>query len=426
MNYIINIPRACITMLFYISIIIDLINGYLQLAQGIQLPIGQFFRIILLLMLIYSIRSINKKNSYNEYVKIWIVSWLICFSFWIISSAYGFQYFSLAIEINDMLRILYLWICILFFLSYKDNFNSLLILNAISNYGFIIASCIIISFITGFGHYSYGEDYGFGTKSWFIAGNDLGTTLIMCILTSSILIIRKLSIFNLIRFGFTIVGSVLIGSRVGIIGSIIILVYWLTYYITIYRPDKINRKPYIISIICFAPIVVYSIIIFVKFIYSSLDTYALARLSFEGIGSARESLSGYASEYINKLSGISILFGQGVSSLYYYIARIGGFYTDYKSAEADIFDTIGSFGFLFGLYTLAPFFWWTIKSIKLYFQSKSYITSSIFLVCILFIGIGTLSGHCIKNTMAAPIYAFYISLLYKINENTDYIKYVSF
>lgn len=424
MSYIINIPRACIIMLFYISIIIDLINGYLQLAKGIQFPIGQFFRIILLLMLIYSIRIINKKNSYNEYVKIWIVSWLICFSFWIISSAYGFQYFSLAIEINDMLRILYLWICILFFLSYKDSFNSLLILNAISNYGFIIASCIIISFITGFGHYSYGEDYGFGTKSWFIAGNDLGTTLIMCILTSSILIIRNLSIFNLIRFGFTIVGSVLIGSRVGIIGSMLILVYWSLYYLIVYRPDSRNRKPYIISIIFFIPILIYAISIFVEFIYSSLDAYALARLSLEGIGSARESLSDYASEYIKTFSGLSIFIGRGVSALYFHIAHMGGFYTDYKAAEVDIFDTIGSFGFLFGLYTIAPFFWWVIKSFKVYVRSRSYITSSIFLLCILFIGIGILSGHCIKNTMVAPIYAFYISLLYKINENLDHFKYV--
>lgn len=402
-------------LLFYTSIIVDLINGYLQLKLNINTPIGQLFRLTIISFLIFFLLK-KSLNKITKYAIIWVLLWFINCIIWVLSYSIYDISFSISIEINDMIRIVYTLLMIGFFIKYYDYYGTSSLLKIVQNYGALIALCIIFSFITGFGQYSYGENYGFGTKSWFIAGNDIGITMIFTLIASSVNLFRSFSSYNLLSYLTIFIGSLLVGSRVCIFGASYTIVSTIIYFIFFFTPKKQDKIKYYISLILLLPLIIYGCIIFVSLIYSLLDNYALARLSIESIGSARDNLTLTTTKYIESLNGLSLLIGRGASECYNYIATHIGYDTPFKSTEADIYDLIGSYGFLFGLFTLLPFFHWTLKSIVKYLKNRTYINYNSCLICILFLAIGSLSGHCIRNNMVAPIYAIFIGMLYHNNQ----------
>ena len=160
-----------LSLLFVFSVIIDSINGYLQIQREIVTPIGLLFRITVMGLVISVLARRYKITSYL-FISIFIVS-LFC-SIW--SILYGASFFE---EFSVLTRIAYTPLMIYFFYNTREYYDKERLYKYISNYGLIISVLIIFSFVFGIGNSSYDSDYtSFGTKAFFRAGNDLGLTIV--------------------------------------------------------------------------------------------------------------------------------------------------------------------------------------------------------------------------------------------------------
>lgn len=406
-EYQVKILKLFIILIFPISIFVDLINGYTQLKLGFHTPIGQIFRIIIIIILVYLV-SKKPKVKFLKFLFVWIFLYFIGFSTWIITTGIENQKFTFSSEINDALRIIYLFLLIIFFKQYYYELKDYKVHNIITNYGIIISFFIIMSFFSGWGHNSYGEEYGFGTKSWFKAGNDIGITLLFCLINSIFLFLIYRHPNDLLKSFFISFGCILIGSRVALFGFIIISVITLYIYIFKFKPHNIIK--YKLTLIFIIPCILILIILLGYYLYSIFDDYTLKRLTYEEVSSARTTLIEPAVKHIQKFNLLQNIFGQGASSLYANTAELlYGDLNDERVIEADGYEIIGSYGFILGLLTLLPFYYWTFISILKYIKDKTILNIELMVICILFISIGFLSGHCLKNVMLAPIYAYFIS-----------------
>lgn len=394
--------------LFPLSIIVDLVNGFFQLKMGIHLPIGVLYRGFVLIILLCSLLKLKDK-VWMVYLISLLTLFAISFEYWIIKNP-----IKLSEEIDNFIRIVYFFLMILFFKINSHRIDSVTILNLITNYGFMIGCCIIFSFITGFGHYTYGESYGFGTKSFFKAGNDLGMTLLYSSVFASMNLFRKMSFVNLSKFISIVLACSLIGSRAGMIGSMIVLGFSFLYYVFCYNPisKKMKRIKYF-SIITIIPLLCYSLYFIASKMYASFDDYALERLSLDSILSARDVLIDSAKGYINGLEGFSNIVGEGAYMLFQNMAyRMNlGIERGGKGVEADYYELIGSYGYLLGGLILVPFLYYALRSLIVFYNSKSIQSFwAVFIFCS-FLYLGFSAGHAIKNTMVPPIYACSIVVL---------------
>lgn len=406
----INIQKLLLNLIFPISVFIDLINGFCQFRLGISLPIGVLLRTFIIFLLFYSIQSVPSILG-KRYLKFIIVVYVFCMLLWMIRDLTTIQAaaFSVGIEINAFIRVIYLCLLIVYMSYFATDIKDI-IEPIIVNYGFIIGLCIIFSFVTGFGQNSYGENYGFGTKSFFIAGNDIGITLLYSGVVTSIHLFSHYKTINFIKFITIIAGCVLIGSRVGMLGAGLLLSLTMGYYIFFYKPVQKRAKIYkkLVTYILI-PIAIYGLVQIVMLLISVFDQYTLDRMSLDSIGSARDNLISCADRYIATLEGLSWAIGNGRSVFAGILAQYMQTGLETKIAEADYHDMVGSYGYLYGWILMIPYVIFVVQSVKQYFRQPSYYNCCLVFICITFIFIGYNAGHCIANVMVAPIYAYAIS-----------------
>lgn len=422
----INIQNLLLRLIFPISIIVDLINGFCHHRLGVSIPIGVLLRSIILFLLFYSIKSIHHTIG-KSYLMIVFIVYIICLFSWVINAQINILTdisVDIGVELNVFVRILYVFLLIIYMCGINDSLRKdieILILN----YGFFIGTCITISYITGFGQNSYGENYGFGTKSFFIAGNDIGITLLYSGIIASIQTFSNFKYKTLIKYIIIIIGCVLIGSRVGMLGAGLLLCISLLYYIFYFHPQTSTAKLYKKLTVFFAiPIASYFVGVAVVELISIFDQYTIDRLSLDSILSARDNFIENAKEYISSLTGLSWLIGNGRGVYANIIASDLNKGLELKIAEADYFDIIGSFGFVLGWALLFPFIIFTLQSINQFIKHKNYYNFCIVFVTMSFVFIGYTAGHCIANVMVAPIYAYMISRVHIARKYINtYIKH---
>lgn len=392
--------------LFYVfifSIIIDALNGYFQVQKGIQLPIGVVYRLSVMTLLLYLLRKeIIIKALF------FIIAFIPILLYWSECHQSDIIY-----EINTFSNIIYLYLFILFFCKNIDRFNLKNLFNYIIWSGMIIAIILFICYIFNIGNKSYGDDYGFGTKGFFKAGNDLSLTLVFMLVISILYyLIFSRNILNIMISIFIGLGAILIGSRVGMILSSVILFSFFIYLFF----NKKNRNGLFIKIIsflvlCFIPFYLYNL-------YNLMDSYALNRLTLESMENARTGLTQIAISHINDFNGLDIFIGQGADPLFGKLGSVlhlpQGFN---KMVEADIYEIIGSYGFVFGGIIFFFFYYVCWKGFKSWFMNRNITNFCLFFLTFIFIVVGALAGHAIKNVMVAPIYGVVSAIIlrnYKI------------
>lgn len=403
----INLGSILLSFIFKFSIFVDLINGYFQLVKGASFPIASMLRLFIIALLIYFVFNQGKTKE-TKYIIVTTILFCLCFVYWAINNGD----IDIFIEADAFIRIMYLFLLIVYMQSiylHKSN----LIESLIVNYGFIIALCILFSFFTGIGHYSYGENYGFGTKSFFTAGNDVSIALLFASIVGSKRLFSHFCLFTLLKYCTMCLGSILIGTRTGIIGTCIISILSLLYYIFVFSPKK---KSHIlikrVTIVSFVPIIIYASVKVLEFIWLAFDQYAKDRFSFEVIFSARDHLTACAQKYIDSLSGLSWLFGNGRYEYSRNVARYLHLGMTEKIAEADFHDIVGSYGYFLGFILLLPIIYMTSYSLSYFLKDKSFSSFLTLVAAMLFLYIGYSAGHCIANVMLAPIYSFLFAMAY--------------
>ena len=308
-------------------------------------------------------------------------------------------------ELDAFTRILYFLLLIIFFNYYGQYFPTLWIIRLTCNYGLCIAGLLIFSFVTGITNYSYGEDYGFGVKSFFMAGNDLGLTMILSLIFNGLACFYSSTLFSLLRLVCVAIGCFLIGSRVGMIGCISFVLFDLFYYF-IHRSH--SRKDQIKKLLLFMLLIItffWKGITVVSNIYNSFDAYTLEKFTIEGMANARTVLTNAAVEHMERFDCIGLLIGHGASTLYQDVAHNVGADTTQRAVEADYYDIIGSYGYLLGGIIILFFVSFLIIAYKRFLKNKGFGYMSLFLLFLFFIIASLFAGHAIKNVMAASLYA---------------------
>lgn len=405
--------RWLLIFIFPVSIIVDFISGFFTLQLHTYIPIGQWLRALIMACALYLLTKRVRT------ILIWVV--LSPVLFFILSSplwmiiggiepAHGY---NLGVEIDSFSKILYFLTIVTFFIVYKEEIRKQQILRIISNYGFFIAGALIISFVTGYGNNTHSAAYGFGTKSYFKAGNDLSLTILYASVTSSLYMFSHLGWKRALITLTISLSTILIGTRVGIIGIAIWMTMLICYIVFIYHPkERRTRKRLQLykPVIFFGYILCMSVV--TNYLWSSFDKYMLKRFSMAGIETARSRLTDPALEYIGNLEWHEAIFGRGMASLYHYVAKSISFNSDFRMVEADFHELMGGYGLLGVIVCISPFVYFMFKALKGYFQRPDFRKFAVLFVTLSFLAVAYMAGHCFRNTMVAPIYGYMVSLMY--------------
>lgn len=398
--------KSFLYLLLPISILIDCINGYTQAFLNIHLPVGIIYRSSILVLLFPCLFYFNP--TYIEKTSRIIIG-LLGFSILIWITFYNANIIK---EIDTLSRISYFLLIICYFRRYGKYFSNYFLIQLVANYSLLIAGFLIFSFFTGITNYSYSEDYGFGVKSFFTATNDLGLTMILALIFNSIACHYFYSPFSLLRTICVSIGCFLIGSRVGVLGSILFMAYFIFYYLFIHKSST-NKARYkkIVFFVILTSLFLWKGIQTISVIHNSFDSYTLEKLTIEKMYNAREGLTDAADIYIKNFDYISLIIGKGSSTLYRHIADFVGSESENRSVEADYYDLIGSYGYLLGGLVLLLYVSFIYHAWKVYYTNKTYLNFSLFIMCLFFLVIAIVAGHAIKNVMVSPIYAIGIYLI---------------
>lgn len=379
-------------------------NGYAQVQMHVHLPIGWLYRSGITIILLYNLLKLRDERWWGYFILMGL-TFILSIIYWLTRANVQLLY-----EFQTIFRIVYILLMIVFF---KVNIRKVFaadVVGWIANYGFLIACCITFSYLTGIGNHSYGENYGFGTKSFFTAGNDIGLTLVLSSVFSSMVLFRKKTVANLLKFLIVIVSCSFIGSRVGLFGALIVFSISCVYFVFFYHPLSVReKKQKRVMVVMIVPMVCYGAYLFACHLFSMFDDYTLNRIAMDSIASARDNLQGAAMKYIKSLEGLSAILGEGQESLSKAIAHstnVYAFTNQYKGAEADFHDLVGSYGFGGGLLILVPFIYFPLRSLFVFLHHRNIIQFWGVFVFSVFIAISYSAGHAIMNVMVAPIYGF--------------------
>lgn len=399
------IEKHILPLLFVVAVIIDVINGYIQLSLHHETLIGILFRGGIWL---FFLLSVSQYVSIIMKLLIGLFITISCLIFWYL--VYDAPIF---IELDNLVRLSYVFVLFSFFYMNRQYYDKTNLYKYIMIYGCIIACVIILCFIFDIGYSSYGKEdnqYGWGTTGFFIAQNDLSLTFVCSLIISCIYYNYSRSTIAFAGLFFIGIGAVLIGTRVCFFFIPLILLIE-SYYIFKQKGNYIHKLILSINIAIIIPIIAF-------LIYVALDEYALAKLTIESIGNARVGLVDYGKEYITSLEGFSLLIGEGVGNFRYYIAKKMFYSQNYREVEADYYDIVGSYGYLLGLVVLSFYLYFLYKSIVLYLNNKNSETFFLVILFFLYAFIGCLAGHAATNVMAAPIYALSANIVLRYrNEN---------
>ena len=391
-------------ILFFISIFFDSANGYIQEFKGVHLPIGIAFRGFILCL---TMKFLLKNLSTLLTLLFWIITILISMAFAIWS--FTGKYIDAAMDIDYLFKFVYTFCILFYFYYYRKIFSLEKLIRLVVYTTSLIGAINIFSMITQTGILSYSDKFGFGYSGYYADGNALGVYMVLAVLLCIWYSFYKRNVFYFLLTFIASVGTILIGSRVGIIGILTDWGLFLGYFF--FFKDSLIRLRWqtrILIIFCMSIAIVYSAIITYETIIQ-YDNFTLERFSANSLVSSREQLINTGKQVISEFNLTEVLLGKGISGGRFAVASIYDPEEKVKNIESDFYDIILSFGFVLGgLIILAQLFL-VFQFIRPFFikrsrNSLSFITS---IGSILWLGIAYTAGHAFFSTQLAPLLGVY-------------------
>ncbi len=412
-----TIVTLILIFIFIFSIFIDLYNGYVQLHKNSETFVQYIYKGIILLIGIFSIRPTTK---YGLFAILLLLLSLVTVLYW---QAFG-NIFSYKYEITRLLQLLYPFLIFAFLLLNADFIKKDTLLKYIVIYGVIAASSLFITEMMGIAYYKYGENHSFGIKGLFVAGNDLGLTLLICNALACYFFIKTSSIYYALANLIMTSAGIIIGSVTGIFGSVMImglLAFNIFFNNTIFfkklkqskQTNKIKKWPkyYMFILILIGTPVLYVIIDFIV----TIDEYNIGKFDLTRLttGGARDYLRDAVQTAISTRKFGTFIFGSGISDLHLKVGRVLMYGENVRAIEIDHYELIGGYGLLLGgIIFIVPFFI-LFKYIKTYFKTKSVFYFWGTVAVSMFIGHGVMAGHAYLNVMANQIIAVFAFCILK-------------
>lgn len=407
--------RWLVALIILLPVVIDQINGYLQVQRGIHLPIAVAYRgAMIVLLMPYVLRAHD--NHFFRLAAVSVLAFVIALPFWAISV----QEFSLVAELTAFVKITYLLIVLIFMAEASKSVSITLVVNFVITYGALVSTIIVLAFYGGFGFPSYGENYGFGTKAFFKAGNDLGLTLLVCICVCFWELTRTDKLSYLLIASLIGFGALLIGSRATLF--CVPLLFSITLMHLIFR-RRLGRLRGSIKPLFYLMLVLFmatgSVLLAIWFVREVADSYFLAKLDLNAIANPRAMLLSAAEASISNFSLAEHLLGRGMTGSTDYIGaylRLG----IPRMAEADAHDMISSYGWILGPMLLLIYPLLTLKAYKRWAATSSFGDFILLITFGMLLLHSLLAGHVLLNTMLAPVVGSLYVLIYTSNRRLPY------
>lgn len=387
-------------IVIYLAPFIDMFNGFIQNTLMLPSPVGLLFRG---LIIIYTLQYVlNYRNSFFSVLSlISLILFCIALPIWMLVE----PGFSISIDLTYFMRLLYYMCIVSYFWKFKGYFDLKYLATLMNNAAVISALSMLFCAITGLGTHTY-EVMGvkLGTRGFFTAGNDVGLFMNICLIATIVNLNYYHTFRQILIIFITYCSNLVIATRVGIVGSSLIMSFFVGGLLLNKLPNLRIKKGVLLGTkVLLVGSLVCVIFALVSFIQSS--QYLLDRFTASDSANTRSLLISAANESILNLSDQEIVIGRGYSGSMRSIALIIGKginEDDYKATEAEFHDTISSYGYLLGGIILILYIIPVIYGIKLYFKKRNYITFWNATSLVLFIGVAYVAGHAFTNAMVFP------------------------
>lgn len=407
-SFVVNIEdfyiRVLPVILFFISIFFDSANGYIQEFKGMHLPIGIAFRGFILCL---TLKFLFKNRDTLLTLLFWIVTILIAtaFALW----SFTGKYIDATMDIDYLFKFVYSFCILFYFFYYRNAFNTEKLIRIVLYTTALIGIINIFSMVTGTGILSYSDKFGFGYSGYYADGNALGVYMILSILLCIWYSFYKKKLFYFLLTFIASAGTIIIGSRVGIIGILADWGLFLGHFF--FFKDKLIRfrwQSRILIMSCMLVTIIYSaIIIYEKVI--QYDSFTLDRFSTESLTSSRSRLISAGEQIISEFNLAEAMLGKGISGGRRAVAIIYDPEENVKNIESDFYDIILSFGYVLGGFIVLTQLYLAFQFVKPFLIKRSRNSLS-FITCIgalLWLGIAYTAGHAFFSTQLAPLLGVY-------------------
>jgi hypothetical protein len=369
-------------------------NGYIRQIEETETILQYIYKgAIFIIALPY----IFINNKYNKLLWALIILAVLSFCYWAIQG-YIIDFKS---DCMYLIKIFYAYFVMLFIVGNSAYITKKQLINYIILYGFIAALSIIVTAYFGVSTYKYSESFSFGFKGFFMAGNDMGLTLLLCNCLACCMYIYTSKTYYIIANLLISTGSILIGTVAGLYGSAFVMACFAIIGFFKKRTVKKWHKLYFIIMITLGAAVLFNTI---KYI-TTIDSYNENKFSTERLlsGGARSGLTASAIRIIKSYNVPDMVFGRGSSRTYRDMGINLGYNT--KAAEVDHYDLFCSYGLLLGgLFLVIPILI-VVSVLKRFYKCRTPFYFWSFIALSLFLVHAFAAGHAYANPMAMPIVA---------------------
>lgn len=402
--------RFFLVCVFVLSPFVDMYNGYMQQFLDSHTIVPVIFKMMIIL---FSFRYILRTNRATILLRVFFLLLLFCYLYWEFSC-----YVDDLIELlRYVSKFIYPYSILIVLYVFRKKLNTDTLLHYVLAYGLICAVSILLSDLLGFSADSYGEDYGYGVKGLFNAGNDIGLSLILCNCVSAYYIGNggdtKYILFNVIL----LITSLRIGSVAGMIGAVSVVLFLIMQPFFVRNKYSKNFYRYRHLLLWAGiPLIVYSV-----YLIMNTDAYTLEKFNIERLmsGGARAVLAEAFYAVSSDFTVADGLFGIGPNELFVRIAHYLGLYGTERALEVDHLELIGSFGFILGgLLLLYPIFYW-LRCINYYVKERDSLSFWMAISFSLFVFHGIFAGHAFTSIVAMTVLVAFIFVADKMYYKID-------
>lgn len=398
------VKAICIYIIVLPSIF-DWAHGYFAINMGITITSSLYRLSIIVLLLFYIIQRPDFRTFL--YVSLYLLLFLGLIFIWLIHSSIVFTQ-----EVATLINVTFFLYCYTLLAKISDMYglSRSYILKMIVLYGLLTSMILLFSLVFDVGIPTYsnkvGDVYGFGTQSYYIAGNVVGLSLAVSLLVAIYIYIETKRLTELLIAIIILMGSFSIGSITGMLISLIIFIGFLLYLTFFMSGHYLLR---LVLLVIFIPSIIYTGV----YAYEIISNYSRMQDKYETLvtGSVREEHAMGASDYLNhRQNTLSNLVGVGYSS---YILQLPRFSPKQgrvsATSEKDLLDVLGAYGYI-GLILFIPYIYCLLISINKYLLKRDIFHLMVFGCLLMLLAHSIIAGHVIFSTKSSQFASIFMVL----------------
>jgi len=410
-----NINKGKLLLFFIIAfpVVIDLLNGFITFFIGLDFSIGVLYRGLIFVCSL-PVFILQKDKIWKVYILIITGLWMLSCIIWA-----GSGMLQATKEVMIFIKMIYPFIILplLYHIVKKYRIDIDYVISCSVTYCAIAGASIIFSLVSGLGIEFSASKYSFGAKSFFVAQNDIGLSMLIGYTLSLYLFFRKFSFKYFLSTIIIMAGLIALSTRTGIMGALGVFIF-LMFAIMFYGKRSVNIS-YFSKVFIFSFFAVAVAIGTVKVIQLVSEyEYILKKFQALSYEHPRQNLKQVAHNRISGRHWVYNIFGEGMTHFKMEVGNrlIGAFdvSAEGQPVEVDYLDLMGNYGLIMTLMILLFPVYLFLKILLKFILNRNF-RDLIFLICILlFLVHSTLAGHAIISPLVATnMVVVYIYILYR-------------